>query len=56
MRNQFKEETIERPKTKGDTPRTKGESFREKRSCENIKVIMHMTSWCPYCFKARQYI
>ena len=52
----FKEETIERPKTKGDAPRTKGESFREKRSYGNINVIMYMTSWCPYCLKAREYI
>jgi glutaredoxin len=52
----FKEETTERPKTKGDTPKTKGESFREKRSYGNINVIMYMTSWCPYCVKAREYI
>jgi glutaredoxin len=52
----FKEETTERPKTKGDTPRTKGEGIREKRSYGNINVIMYMTSWCPYCVKARQYI
>jgi len=52
----FKEETIERPKTNGDTSRVKGESFREKRSYGNIDVIMYMTSWCPYCLKAREYI
>jgi len=52
----LKEDTIERPNTKGDTPRTKSESFREKRSYGNINVIMYMTSWCPYCIKARGYI
>jgi glutaredoxin len=52
----FKEDTIERPKTKGDTPRTKSESFREKRSYGNINVVMYMTSWCPYCAKAREHI
>ena len=52
----FKEDTIESPKTKGDTPRTKSESFMEKRSYGNINVVMYMTSWCPYCAKAREYI
>jgi glutaredoxin len=52
----LKEDTIERPKTKRDTPGTKSESVREKRSYGNIDVIMYMTSWCPYCIKAREYI
>ena len=52
----FQQDTIETPKLKRETPRTKGESFREKRSYENINVIMYMTSWCPYCLKAREYI
>jgi glutaredoxin len=52
----FKEESIESPKTKRDTPRTKSEGIREKRSYGNINVVMYMTSWCPYCAKAREYI
>jgi len=52
----FKEDTIESPKTKRDTPRTKSEGIREKRSYGNINVVMYMTSWCPYCAKAREYI
>jgi glutaredoxin len=52
----FKEETIESPKTKRDNPRTKSEGIREKRSYGNINVVMYMTSRCPYCAKARDYI
>lgn len=52
----FKVDTIERPKTKGDTPWTKSESIREKIPYGNINVIMYMTSWCGYCKKAREYI
>jgi glutaredoxin len=28
----------------------------EKRPYSDIKVVMYMTSWCPYCRKARKYI
>jgi len=55
---EFKENTIERPKVKENInlPRPKSESFREKRSYSDIQVIMYMTSWCPYCVKAREYL
>jgi glutaredoxin len=54
---EFKEDTTERPKAKENInlPRPKSESFREKRPYSDIHVIMYMTSWCPYCVKAREY-
>ena len=55
---EFKEDTIERPKAKENIniPRVKWESSREKRPYRDIHVIMYMTSWCPYCVKAREYL
>jgi glutaredoxin len=55
---EFKEDKIERPKAKENIslPKPKSESFREKRSYRDIQVIMYMTSWCPYCIKARNYL
>jgi glutaredoxin len=29
---------------------------KEIRPVRDIKVVMYMTSWCPYCKKARDYI
>jgi glutaredoxin len=29
---------------------------KETRPVRDIKVVMYMTSWCPYCKKARDYI
>jgi len=52
----FKEDPIERPKKKEDTPKSQNGASREKRSYGNINVIMYMTSWCGYCRKARDYI
>jgi glutaredoxin len=52
----FKEDPIERPKKKEDTPKSQNGALREKRSYGNINVIMYMTSWCGYCRKARDYI
>ena len=52
----FKEDPVERPKTREDTPKTKSYRRTEKRSYGNIDVIMYMTSWCGYCRKAREYI
>lgn len=28
----------------------------KKRPYQDIQVTMYMTSWCPYCVKAREYI
>jgi len=53
---EFKEDTRERPKAKGSLRTRKSESFKEKRSYGDIKTIMYMTSWCPYCTKARNYL
>jgi glutaredoxin len=55
---EFKEDTTERPKAKENIniPRSKSESSREKRPYRDIHVIMYMTSWCPYCVKAREYL
>jgi glutaredoxin len=29
---------------------------KEKRSYQDIKVVMYMTDWCGYCRKAREYL
>ena len=53
---EFKEDTTERPKTKEYPQRPPNESVREKRLYRDIHVVMYMTSWCPYCVKARNYL
>ena len=53
---EFKEDTTERPKTKEYPQRPPSESVKEKRLYRDIHVIMYMTSWCPYCVKARNYL
>lgn len=60
---EFKEETTERPRAKENIPRVrespqrpKTEAFKAKRPYGDIQVIMYMTSWCPYCAKARNYL
>jgi len=39
-------------KVQGDYGRSKA----EKGENRNVKVIMYMTDWCPYCRKAREYL
>jgi glutaredoxin len=51
-----KEESTERPKTREYFPKPKGESIKDKRPYGDIYTIMYMTSWCPYCVKARNYL
>ncbi len=60
---EFKEDATERPRTKENIPRVrespqwpKSEASKEKRPYRDIQVIMYMTSWCPYCTKARNYL
>jgi len=55
---EFKEKASDGPKVKENInlPRPKSESFKEKRSYSDVNVIMYMTSWCPYCDKARTYL
>jgi glutaredoxin len=53
---QIKEDPLDKPKTKEDSPKTKIFRRIEKRSSRDIDVIMYMTSWCGYCRKAREYI
>jgi len=60
---EFKEDKTERPRAKENLPRAKenpqkpkSEVLKEKRSYGDIQVIMYMTSWCPYCVKARNYL
>ena len=60
---EFKEDTAEKPKAKGNPTRAKEnpqrpktEAFKPKRPYGDIQVIMYMTSWCPYCTKARNYL
>jgi len=53
---EFKEDATERPKTNENSPKPQSESVKEKRAYGNIHVIMYVTSWCPYCVKARNYL
>jgi glutaredoxin len=53
---EFKEDTTERPRAKENPRRPKSEALKEKRPYADIQVIMYMTSWCPYCTKARNYL
>lgn len=55
-KKEFKEESTERPKTKGYFSKPTSERVEEKRPYRDIHVIMYMTSWCPYCVKAREYL
>jgi len=48
-------ELPERPEIKNDKP-GKTNEIKNKRSYRDIKVVMYVTSWCPYCRKAREYI
>jgi len=48
-------EVPERPEIKNDEP-VKSTGLKSKRDYRDIKVVMYMTSWCPYCTKARNYI
>lgn len=53
---EFKEDTAKRSNTKEIPKRTGGENFKEKRPYGDIRVILYMTSWCPYCGKARNFL
>jgi len=55
-KKEFKEESTEKPKTKEYFPRSTSERVEKKRPYRDIYVIMYMTSWCPYCVKAREYL
>jgi glutaredoxin len=55
-KKEFKEESTEKPKTKGYFSKPTSERVEEKRPYRDIYVIMYMTSWCPYCVKARNYL
>ena len=52
----FKEEATGRQAAKESLPKPKSEIFGERRPYRDIHVIMYMTSWCPYCSKARKYL
>jgi glutaredoxin 3 len=52
---EFKEDKTEKPKTREYAPKS-SENIQGKRAYRDIHVIMYMTSWCPYCAKAKNYL
>lgn len=40
----------------GVDARAKTLDAKKQRDVSEIKVIMYMTDWCPYCKKAREYL
>ncbi len=53
---EFKEETDGVPKRRETPQRAGSERPKEKRPYGDIRVILYMTSWCPYCVKARNFL
>lgn len=52
----LKEDAAERSSTREAPKKTGGVSFKAKRPYGDIRVILYMTSWCPYCGKARNFL
>ena len=52
----FREQRIERPAVKEEAPRAVRRETGRLRPYSDIQVVMYMTSWCPYCKKAREFI
>jgi len=50
------EQRIERPSVKIAASQPHGNTSVKTRHYKDIRVIMYMTSWCPYCKKAKDYI
>ena len=50
------EQRIERPPVKEAASQPHGNASVKIRPYKDIRVIMYMTSWCPYCRKAKDYI
>jgi len=50
------EQRIERPPVKEAASQPHGNASVKIRPYKDIRVIMYMTSWCPYCKKAKDYI
>jgi glutaredoxin len=53
---EFKENVKERLKTKEHLTKPKSGSIQGKRPYRDIRVVMYMTSWCPYCAEARNFL
>lgn len=47
---------IDKPPVSADTQLPKTEQKRDTRPNSDIKILLYMTDWCPYCRKAREYI
>ncbi len=52
----FREQRIERPSVKEDARHPQAAGAVKKRAYQDIRVVMYMTAWCPYCKKAKDYI
>ncbi len=52
----YREDRIERHETKEPASRRKSAPAAALRDYGDVQVIMYMTTWCPYCIKAREYI
>ncbi|MBI1810548.1 MAG: DUF4124 domain-containing protein [Nitrospirae bacterium] len=56
QKKKFREDKIERQEIKEGIHKSESITLKGNRPISDVKVIMYMTSWCPYCRKAREYI
>lgn len=50
------QQKIDRPAVNAEVPGRSAEGRIESRSLRDVSIIMYVTSWCPYCKKARDFI
>ena len=56
QKKKFREDKFERQEIKEGIHKSESSTLKGNRPISDVKVIMYMTSWCPYCRKAREYI
>ena len=59
QKKKFREDKFERQEINEGAQKSGGNTSnksKNKRQYRDINVVMYMTTWCPYCRKAREYI